>query len=100
MSRNNAARVQTAQQAGEARIEEKGRNRNGAPFFEVSKIVPSPDLLKGWVEWFKGLNIPCAVMKTRRGYVLCRKGEEVGRTRSKASSTELAPKNIIYSFGL
>jgi len=38
-------------------------------------------------------------MKTRRGYVLLRKGEEVGRTRSKKSSQMIA-KNIIYSFGL
>jgi hypothetical protein len=97
MSTTNFAGTQIVQHAGEARAEDKGRK--GAPFFEVSKIVPSPDMLKGWVEWFKALNIPCAVMKTRRGYVLWRKGEEVGRTRSKTSS-ELTPKNIIYSFGI
>jgi hypothetical protein len=39
------------------------------------------------------------VMKTRRGYVLLRKGEEVGRTRSKNSS-ELIAKDIIYTFEL
>ena len=97
MSTTNFAGTQIVQHAGEARAEDKGRK--GAPFFEVSKIVESPDMLKSWVEWFKGLNIPCAVMKTRRGYVLLRKGEEVGRTRSKKSSQMIA-KNIIYSFGL
>ena len=97
MGTNNVARKQIQERAGVARAEDG--HRDHTPFFEVSKKVESPDMLKGWVEWFKRLNIPCVVMKTRRGYVLLRKGEEVGRTRSKKSSQMIA-KNIIYSFGL
>ena len=97
MGTSSVARKQSRQRAEEARAEDESRDHT--PFFEVSKKVESPDMLKGWVEWFKRLNIPCVVMKTRRGYVLLRKGEEVGRTRSKKSSQMIA-KNIIYSFGL
>jgi hypothetical protein len=97
MSTSSIRRTGTSQSSGETPVEDKGRK--GAPFFEVSKIVASPDMLKGWVEWFKGLNIPCAVMKTRRGYVLWRKGVEIGRARSKSSS-ELIAKKIVYSFGI
>ncbi len=97
MGTSNGARTQIEERAGVSRAEDE--HADHTPFFEVSKKVESPDLLKGWVEWFKRLNIPCAVMKTRRGYVLWRKGEEVGRTRAKTSSQFVA-KNIIYSFGL
>jgi hypothetical protein len=97
MGASNAARKQIEQCAGVACAEDE--HPDYTPFFEVSKRVESPDMLKGWVEWFERLNIPCAIMKTRRGYVLWRKGEEVGRTRAKTSS-ELVAKNIIYSFGL
>jgi hypothetical protein len=97
MDRNNGAGKQTRERPGAARDEDEGRDHT--PFFEVSKIVESPDMLKGWVEWFKGLNIPCAVVKAGSGYVLMRKGKEVGRTRSKTSS-ELITNNIIYSYGL
>lgn len=67
-------------------------------FFEVSKVVESPDMLQTWIEWFKKLDIPCAIAKVSGGYTLWRKGEEIGRTRAKASV--LKRKNIIYSFGL
>ena len=97
MGTRKVARKQIREHAGVGRAEDERRDHT--PFFEVSKKVESPDMLKGWVEWFERLNIPCAVMKTRRGYVLWRKGEEVGRTRAKTSS-ELVAKNIIYSFGL
>ncbi len=97
MGTGNTARRQVEQRAEAARAGDERPDHT--PFFEVSKIVESPDMLKSWVEWFERLNIPCAVMKTRRGYVLWRKGEEVGRTRSKSSS-ELTAKNIIYSFGV
>jgi hypothetical protein len=97
MGTSNVARKQILERAGVARAEDERRDHT--PFFEVSKKVESPDMLKSWVEWFKRLNIPCAVMKTRRGYVLLRKGEEVGRTRAKKSSQMIA-KDIIYSFGL
>jgi len=55
---------QGRRRAGAACDGDEGRDHT--PFFEVSKIVESPDMLKGWVEWFKRLNIPCAVMKTYR----------------------------------
>ena len=97
MGTGDAENKRTGERAGAARA--KRERRDGAPFFEVSKIVRSPDMLKGWVEWFKKLRIPCVVMKTGRGYVLLRKGKEVGRTRAKGSS-ELIVENIIYSFGL
>ncbi len=97
MGTSNVAEKQIEQCTGAARAEDERPDHT--PFFEVSKKVESPDMLRGWVEWFKRLNIPCAVMKTRRGYVLWRKGEEVGRIRSKNPS-QLIAKNIIYSFGL
>ncbi len=97
MDTSNGATKEIAERAGAACVGDESPDHT--PFFEVSKKVESPDMLKGWVEWFKRLNIPCAVMKTRRGYALWRKGEEVGRVRSKASS-QLISKNIIYSFGL
>jgi hypothetical protein len=95
MGKTNAARKDIRQRAAVA----EGEHPDQPPFFEVSKKVESPDMLKGWVEWFKRLNIPCAVMKTRRGYVLLRKGEEVGRTRSQ-TSFPMTAKNIVYSFGI
>jgi hypothetical protein len=97
MGTSDGERKQIRERTGAASAESERRDHT--PFFEVSKIVESPDMLKGWVEWFKGLNIPCAVVKAGSGYVLLRKGEEVGRTRSKNSS-ELIMNNIVYSFGL
>ncbi|MGA3173934.1 MAG: hypothetical protein ABSE25_05830 [Syntrophorhabdales bacterium] len=69
------------------------------PFFAISKTVESPEMLKSWIEWFRRLNIPCAITKTCGGYVLWRKGEEIGRTRSRAVS-RLIKKDVIYSFGV
>lgn len=74
------------------------RQETHEAFFEVSKVVASPDMLRTWIEWFKGLNIPCAIARVSGGYTLWRKGEEIGRTRAKA--TVLKRKNIVYSFGL
>jgi hypothetical protein len=34
-------------------------------FFEMSKVVDSPEMLHSWVEWFKSLNIPCLVVKRK-----------------------------------
>ena len=68
-------------------------------FFEMSRAVESPEMLKSWVEWFRRLHIPCAIAKTEGGYILWRKGREVGRKRSKVPS-ELTKKNIVLSFGL
>jgi hypothetical protein len=97
MDTRSGARKEIEEHAGVACAGDECRDHT--PFFEVSKVVSSPDMLKSWVEWFKKLNIPCAVMKTGGGYVLLRKGEEVGRSRAKTSS-ELTAKNIVYSFGL
>ena len=68
-------------------------------FFEVSKKVESMEMLQGWFEWFRGLNIPCAITKSREGYALWRQGEEVGRMRSK-QRPELIKQRIVCSFGL
>jgi hypothetical protein len=76
---------------------EDGRETQEA-FFEVSKVVETPEMLQTWVEWFKRLNIPCAVARVSGGYTLWRKGEEIGRTRAKVSA--LKRKNIVYSFGV
>ena len=97
MGRSDGGRKQIEERTGVAHDEDERRDHT--PFFEVSKIVESPDMLKGWVEWFKRLNIPCAVVKAGSGYVLLRKGKEVGRSRSK-TTPELITNNIIYSFGL
>jgi hypothetical protein len=68
-------------------------------FFEISKIVESPDMLQCWVAWFKKLKIPCVIEKRKTGYALWRKGNEAGRDKSKGP---LAPNahNIIYSFAV
>jgi len=68
-------------------------------FFEVSKKVESAEMLKGWFEWFRRLNIPCAITKSSEGYALWRQGEEVGRMRSKKQA-ELIRQHIVCSFGL
>ena len=67
---------------GQRSVDEGRRDQD--LFFEVSKKVGSAEMLQGWFEWFRALNIPCAITKSRRGYALWRKGEEVGRKRSKA----------------
>ncbi len=76
---------------------DKGKEAEGA-FFEVSKVVESPEMLTGWIEWFKRLNIPCAVTKKAGGYTLWRKGEEVGRPRAKVEGLRM--KDIVYAFGV
>ncbi len=82
-----------------ARHDSGATRQNGKLFFEMSKVVESPEMLKGWVEWFRRLHIPCAIAKTDGGYTLWRKGVEVGRKRSEALSV-LIKKNIVYSCGL
>ena len=85
--------------------EETARNRREAAcqnenlFFEMSKVMGSPEMLKSWVEWFRRLHIPCAIAKTDGGYTLWRKGEEVGRKTSEVPPV-LINKNIVYSFCL
>ena len=74
-----------------------GRDEN--LFFEVSKKVESVEMLQGWFEWFRRLNIPCAITKSPAGYALWRQGEEVGRMRSK-KQPELIRQHIVCSFGL
>jgi hypothetical protein len=68
-------------------------------FFEISKIVDSPEMLQGWVEWFRRLNIPCVIEKRKAGYALWRKGDEAGRDRSKGPSAP-KPRNVVYSSAL
>jgi hypothetical protein len=68
-------------------------------FFEVSKVVESPEMLRGWVEWFKGRNIPCLIEKRKAGYALWRKGNEAGRDRTKSPSRPRREK-IVYSFAI
>ena len=68
-------------------------------FFEMSRVVESPEMLMSWVEWFQGLHIPCIIAKTDGGYTLWRKGTEVGRKRSKVPPV-LIKENIVVSFGL
>ncbi len=82
------------QRAGKGGIGEEGQDT----FFEVSKVVESPEMLQTWFEWFKRLSIPCAIAKVSGGYTLWRKGEEIGRTRAKVGV--LKRKNIVYSFGV
>ncbi len=47
-------------------------------FFEISKVVESPEMLQSWVDWFGRLNIPCVITRTNAGYTLWREGVEVG----------------------
>jgi hypothetical protein len=65
-------------------------------FFEVSKIVDSPEMLKGWVDWFARLRIPCAIERRRSGYALWRKGKEAGQKKAKLSYP-LNRRNVVYS---
>jgi hypothetical protein len=67
----------------------------GNLFFEMSRPVESPEMLKSWVEWFRRLHIPCAIARTEAGYTLWRKGKEVGRRRSKVPCV---PMDIVYAF--
>ena len=73
--------------------------RTGSDFFEVSKIVESPGMLQGWVEWFMQRGIPCLIVKRSKGYSLWRKGEEIG-IRKSARASGLQKENIVSSFGL
>jgi hypothetical protein len=68
-------------------------------FFEICKPVEQPELLGCWTEWFKQQNIPFLIEKKRRGYVLWRKGNEMGRDKSTKRSAPVK-KNIVYSFGI
>ncbi len=69
------------------------RRQHEKPFFEMSRVVESPEMLKSWVEWFRRLHIPCAIAKTDGGYTLWRKGTEVGRRRSKTPSVLIKKNN-------
>jgi hypothetical protein len=84
---------------GTARKRREATRQTENLFFEMSRPVESPEMLKSWVEWFRRLHIPCAIAKTEGGYTLWRKGKEVGRRRSKAPVL-LIKENIIFSFGL
>ena len=66
----------TMEVAKEQRSMGEGRRDQDDLFFEVSKKVGSAEMLQGWFEWFRALNIPCAITKSRRGYALWRQGEE------------------------
>ena len=81
---------------GMARNRREATRRVGNLFFEVSRAVESPEMLRSWVEWFRRLHIPCASARTEAGYTLWRKGKEVGRRRSKIPCV---PMDIICSFG-
>lgn len=84
---------------GKMRKKNAAGDRDENLFFEVSKKVESMEMLKGWFEWFKRLNIPCAITKSPEGYALWRQGEEVGRTKSK-KQPEFITQHIVCSFGL
>ena len=77
----------------------EGTRRDEHLFFEMSRVVESPEMLMSWVEWFRRLHIPCAVARTDGGYTLWRKGREVGRRRAKVPQI-LIKENIVFSFGL
>ncbi len=81
---------------GMARNRREATRHIGNLFFEMSRPVESPEMLKSWVEWFRRLHIPCAIARTEAGYTLWRKGKEVGRRRSKVP---YVPTDIVYSFG-
>ena len=77
----------------------EGTRRDEHLFFEMSRVVESPEMLMSWVEWFRRLHIPCAIAKADGGYTLWRKGTEVGRKRAKVPQI-LMEENIVFSFGL
>jgi len=66
-------------------------------FFEMSRPVESPGMLKSWIDWFQRLHIPCAIARTEAGYTLWRKGKEVGPKTSKVASMRI---DFVYSCGL
>ena len=65
-------------------------------FFEMSKIVDSPEMLEGWVEWFSELDIPCAIVRGPEGFTLWRKGKEVG-VKTSAASSAIKRRSIVRS---
>jgi hypothetical protein len=66
----------------------------GTDYFEVSKLVESPEMLRGWIDWFTRHDIPCFIEKRRSSkYVLWRKGMEVG---AKGCKPTLHAKKIVY----
>ena len=80
-----------------ATVRQKGSPRSEILFFEMSRPVESPEMLRSWVEWFQRLHIPCAIARTQEGYTLWRKGREAGRRRSKIPSVNA---KFIYLSGL
>ncbi len=97
MKRSSTEKGFAAEQRASATDSAESRCIDG--FFEISKLVESPDMLRGWVEWFRRLNIPCLIEKRKAGYALWRKGDEVGRDRSKGPAAPNT-RNIIYSFAV
>ncbi len=73
--------------------------RTANEFFEVSKTVDSPEMLQGWIAWFRQLGIPCLVVKRRSGYSLWRKGREAGIDESKRPAIPETGK-IVFAYGV
>ena len=69
---------------GMARNRREATRRVGNLFFEMSRPVESPEMLKSWVEWFRRLHIPCAIARTEAGYTLWER--EGGGTKEVESS--------------
>jgi hypothetical protein len=82
----------------ETTLSQTARQRDSG-FFEVSKVVESPEMLEPWVGWFQRLDIPCVIEKRRHGYILWRKGVEIGGKEPKPLS-ELKERKLVSFFGV
>jgi hypothetical protein len=76
-----------------------GKGCESDSFFEVSKVVESREMLEPWVGWFQQLEIPCVIEKRRHGYILWRKGVEVGG-KEPISLSELKERKLVSIIGL
>jgi NADPH-dependent 7-cyano-7-deazaguanine reductase QueF len=49
-------------------------------YFEFTKKVAAPHLLRGWEDWFRKKGIKTVIIRDKNHtYCLCREGEEAGR---------------------
>ena len=75
----------------------EGTRRDEHLFFEMSRVVESPEMLMSWVEWFRRLHIPCAVAQEGEGPTDIDKGEHrffvwLDRQRPEAAGRNRARK--------
>jgi hypothetical protein len=97
-TRNTLAYATDRTESDENNLSGTAQQRDNG-FFEVSKVVESLEMLEPWVGWFRRLDIPCVIEKRRHGYILWRKGVEIGGKEPKSLS-ELKERKLVSLFGV